>query len=347
LNSSTLFIFWEIVEQILVGSESAVIETVAQVTSGSVFAADLGGTNLRAAIVEECGKLSFRVKHPTPHNTKNPEEILQALVKAARECEGSVLQAGGSIRAASVVVPGTIDIGGQAVVQAPNLPSLDGFGLTSALSEQLGWPVLIENDANAAAVGEMWLGAARGAKSVICVTLGTGVGGGIILDGKLWRGVDGSAGEVGHTTVDPFGGVRCKCGNIGCLEQFASATGIVRMAREEMPDHPDSILKADQLSAERIYEAGIQGDKLALKVLERMGMYLGTGLANLVNLLNPEMIVIGGGVANGWELFEKSMRAEVERRAFPVPAGRVKIVPARCGDDAGLLGATHLVLCGR
>ncbi len=335
-------------EQTVIGSEHAAIQSVAQAASGSVFAADLGGTNLRAAIVHETGKLTFRVKHPTPH-TDNPEEILKAIVAAARECEASVVRAGGIIRAASVLVPGTVDIFGQTIIQAPNLPSLDGFHLTAELNKQLGWTVLIENDANAAAVGEMWLGAARGAKSIICVTLGTGVGGGIILDGKLWRGVDGSAGEIGHTTVDPFGGVRCKCGNIGCLEQFASATGIVRMAREELANHPDSILTADQLSAERIYEAGMRGDKLALKVLEKMGMYLGTGLANLVNLLNPEIIVIGGGVANGWQLFEKSMRAEVERRAFPVPAGRVKIVPAKCGDDAGLLGAAHLVLteCGR
>jgi glucokinase len=337
------------VEQTVIGSEHAALEQVAQAASGVVFAADLGGTNLRAAVVDECGKLTFRVKHATPHNSDNPEEILQAIVATARECEASVLRAGATIRAASVLVPGTVDIFGQTIIQAPNLPSLDGFHLTAALNKQLGWPVLIENDANAAAVGEMWLGAARGAKSIICVTLGTGVGGGIILDGKLWRGVDGSAGEIGHTTVDPFGGVRCKCGNIGCLEQFASATGIVRMAREELSNHPESTLTADQLTAERIYDAGIRGDKLALKVLERMGMYLGTGLANLVNLLNPEMIVIGGGVSNGWQLFEKSMRAEVERRAFPVPAGRLKIAPAKCGDDAGLLGAAHLVLteCGR
>lgn len=334
-------------EQTLIESESAVIETVA--TSGAVFAADLGGTNLRAAIVEECGKLDFRVKHPTPHNATNPNEILQALVAAARECEVSVKQAGGTIRAASVVVPGTVDIHGQTIIQAPNLPSLDGFRLTQHLNDELGWPVLVENDANAAAVGEMWLGAARGYKSIICVTLGTGVGGGIILDGKLWRGVDGSAGEIGHTTVDPFGGVRCKCGNIGCLEQFASATAIVRMTREELPNHPESMLKPECVTAEKVYEAGLQGDPLAIKVLERMGTYLGIGLANLVNLLNPEMIVIGGGVANGWQMFEKSMRGEVERRAFPVPAGRLKIVTAKCGDDAGLLGAAHLVLgeCGR
>jgi glucokinase len=313
-------------------------------SSAVIFAADLGGTNLRSATVSENGQITHRVKNPTPHSTRHADEIVSALVAAARECEKSVLSEGGSIRAASVVVPGTVDIVGETVVQAPNVSCLDGYRLADALRAELGWPVLLENDANAAAVGEMWLGAGRGCRTIICVTLGTGVGGGIILDGKLWRGVDGSAGEIGHTTVDPFSGLRCKCGNTGCLEVFASATAIVRMARERLPKHPRSILSEDQLTAQRIYDAGKSGDELALGVLKTMGMYLGIGLANIVNLLNPDVIVIGGGVANGWQLFEKSMHEEVKQRAFPLPVSRLRIVPAKCGDDAGLLGAAHLAL---
>jgi glucokinase len=312
--------------------------------SGFVFAADLGGTNLRAATVSENGNIGRRVKHSTPHSSERADGIVSAIVAAARECEASIKKEGGAIRAASVVVPGTVDVSGETVVQAPNVACLDGFRLADALREQLRWPVLVENDANAAAVGEMWLGAARGCRSIICVTLGTGVGGGIILDGKLWRGVDGSAGEIGHITVDPFGGLKCKCGNVGCLEMLASATAIVRMTREALPDYPNSSLVEGQLTAESIYKAGMNGDELALSILKKMGRYLGVGLANLVNLLNPEMIVIGGGVANGWQLFEKYMHDEVLSRAFPVPAGRVRIVPAKCGDDAGLLGAVHLAL---
>ena len=311
-------------------------------TQNLVFAADLGGTNLRAAMVEESGKITARVKQPTPHFATDAGEIVSAIVAAARECEKATKKNGGVIRAASVVVPGTVDITGETIVQAPNVPCLNGFQLAPALTNELGWPVLLENDANAASVGEMWLGAARGFSNIICVTLGTGVGGGIILEGNLWRGIDGSAGEIGHTAVDPFSGLRCKCGNIGCLELFASATGIVRMAREALSNFPKTLLDADHLNAERIYAAGMRGDELALTVLKKMGIYLGVGLANLVNLLNPEIIVIGGGVANGWKLFERYMHEQVTQRAFPLPVRRVKIVPAECGDDAGLLGAAHL-----
>jgi glucokinase len=191
----------------------------------------------------------------------------------------------------------------------------------------------------------MWQGAAVGCKTIICLTLGTGVGGGIILDGKLWRGVDGAAAEIGHMCVDPFGGVACTCGSRGCLEVFASATAIVRMTREASPRYPDSILQGkDDRTAAMIFEAGKQGDELALEIFRRMGVYLGIGLANLINILNPEMIVIGGGVVNGWDLFAKHMHQQIEERAFPLLAARVKIERAKCGDDAGLLGAARLAL---
>jgi glucokinase len=191
----------------------------------------------------------------------------------------------------------------------------------------------------------MWQGAARGFKSIICITLGTGVGGGIILNGELWRGAGGSAGEVGHMAVDPFAGVQCGCGSYGCLEVYASATAIVRMAREERSNFPNSSIRTNEIvTAAQIYEAGMKGDELALDVFRRMGTYLGIGVASLINLLDPEIIVIGGGVASGWRLFEQAMRQQVSERAFPRPAQRVKIVPAQCADDAGLLGAARLAL---
>jgi glucokinase len=211
------------------------------------------------------------------------------------------------------------------------------------LESELDWPVVLENDANAAAIGEMWRGAGQGHRALICVTLGTGVGGGIILDGKLWRGADGSAGEIGHIGVDPFAGVACMCGSRGCLEVYASATAIVRMTREARPRYPNSILhNTEDLTSAKIYQAGREGDELAIEVFRRMGVYLGIGLASLINVLNPEIVVIGGGLSNGWELFEKHMHQQVLERAFPIPARRVKIVRAQCGDDAGLLGAARL-----
>lgn len=304
-----------------------------------IFAADLGGTHLRAAMVDHQGRIQSRFKQNTPQ-VQDVNAIVDAVVAAVHECEKQIGGAG-KISAVSLVVPGTVNVNEGSVVKAPNLPCLDGFRLAAALTEQLDLPAILENDANAAAVGEMWQGAAVGCKTIICLTLGTGVGGGIILDGKLWRGVDGAAAEIGHMCVDPFGGVACTCGSRGCLEVFASATAIVRMTREASPRYPDSILQGrEDRTAEMIFDAGQQGDELALEIFRRMGVYLGIGLANLINILNPEMIVIGGGVVNGWDLFAKHMHQQVEERAFPLL--RVKIARAKCGDDAGLLGAARL-----
>jgi glucokinase len=307
-----------------------------------VFAADLGGTHLRAGVVNRIGRIHHQMKRSTPKAEK-PNEIVRALVASARECESSVSKIDGRIVAVSVAVPGTVDVDNGVVIKAPNVPCLDGFRLAAALESELQWKAKLENDANAAAVGEMWQGAGRGYSSLVCITLGTGVGGGIILNNELWRGADGSAAEVGHMAVDPFDGVPCTCGSRGCLEVYASATAIVRMTREARPRYPKSMLHTtEDLTARIVYEAGVAGDELAVEVFRRMGVYLGIGIASLINLLNPEIIVIGGGVASGWKLFEKHMRQQVTERAFPLPARRVKILPAECGDNAGLLGAAKL-----
>lgn len=312
-----------------------------------VFAADLGGTSLRAALIDKAGKILFRLRRDTPRTAENPTEIVDLLVIAARECEAEALKLGKRVDSGCVVVPGTIDAQNQTVVTAPNIPSLDEFPLKEVLEKKLAWPVYLENDANAAAIGEMWKGAGCGFRTIICITLGTGVGGGIILEGKLWRGVDGSAGEIGHVSVDPLGGISCKCGGQGCLEVYASATGIRRMANDARPRYPHSEVFANEhLEADEIYEAGMRGDELAREVFGLAGTYLGIALANLVNLINPELIVIGGGVASGWKLFEAQMFEQLKARAFSLPASRVKVVPAACGDDAGLLGAAFLAIEG-
>ncbi|HVS21903.1 MAG TPA: ROK family protein, partial [Pyrinomonadaceae bacterium] len=309
-----------------------------------VCAVDLGGTNLRAANIDRDGRIYVRVRTATPETVK-AEDIVSAIVAAVRECETEGLNRGAQIQAISVVVPGSVHAETRVVVNAPNIPSLPGFRLASALREALDRPVLLENDANAAALGEMWQGAARNCKTIICLTLGTGVGGAIILDGKLWRGVDGTAGEIGHASVDPFGEVKCKCGNVGCLEVYASATAIVRMTRDKIAKHPGSALhsiNADELTSENICGAAIEGDEFAIEVFRSMGVYLGVAMADVVNIFNPEMIVIGGGVSAAWDLFAQHAREEVIKRAFPVPAQRCQIVGAECGDDGGLLGAAWL-----
>jgi glucokinase len=311
-------------------------------SSGSlVFAVDLGGTHLLVAHVDDTGRILTQTKQET-HQGDSAECVVAALVDAARNWE-SHKQA---IAAASIMVPGAVDSDNAVVLQSPNLPSLVNYALKAELEKRLGWPVFLENDANAAAVGEMWVGAARGCRDVVSVTLGTGVGGGVILDGKLWRGSHGSGGEIGHTAVDPFSGLKCKCGNTGCLELFASATAIVRMTRESLSSFPESRLKSEGLTAEKVFEAGRAGDELALAVFKRCGMYLGIGLSNLINLIDPQIIVIAGGVVNGWELFSDEMYRQVEERAFRTISQQVKIARAECGDNAGLLGAARLALTG-
>lgn len=315
-------------------------------TDHLVCAVDLGGTNLRAANIDRHGHIYERVRRATPASSK-AEEIVSAIVTAARQCETAALNRGANIRAVSVVVPGSFQAETGIVVNAPNIPSLPGFRLASALNAALDRPVLLENDANAAALGEMWQGAARDCKTIICLTLGTGVGGAIILDGELWRGVDGTAGEIGHASVEPFGGVKCKCGNTGCLEVYASATAIVRMTRELLARGIHSLLRSiprDELTSEEVYRAALAGDEVAFDVMCQLGIHLGVAMANLVNIFNPEMIVVGGGVAAAWEEFAPHAHAEVMKRAFRAPAQRCKIVRAECGDDAGLLGAAWLAI---
>lgn len=306
-----------------------------------VIAVDLGGTHLRAALIDDRGTVDYRLKLKTP-TAGTADAIVSALLTAARECADRC-QTAAEVRAISIAVPGTVNTNTGSVVQMPKFLSLEQFPLAEILSKELGHPAILENDANAAAVGEMWLGAARGRQSFVCLTLGTGVGAGIILEGKLWRGANGSAAEIGHTCVDPFAGDACNCGSRGCLELYASATAIVRMAREARARYPNSALPGNrEFTAEDVYSAGVQGDELAIEVFGRMGDYLGVGLANLMSVLNPEMIVIGGGAADGWDLFAEAMNRRIAERTFPLSAMQIPVVRAECGDDAGLLGAARL-----
>ena len=317
-----------------------------QDTSNSdlVCAVDLGGTNLRAANIDREGHIYDHVRRSTP-NSDTAAKIVGVIVSPVRECKQESVRRCTRMQAVSLVVPGSVQSGTRTIVNAPNIPSLVGYNLGAALCDELNGRVLIENDANAAALGEMWQGAARGCRTIICLTLGTGVGSGIILDGELWRGVDGTAGEVGHASIEPFGGVQCKCGNIGCLEVYASATAIVRMARERLANYPKSSLHsvaAGELTSERVYQEAKQGDELSLTIWRDMGIHLGVAMASVVNIFNPEIIVIGGGVSAAFDLFAPHARAEAMKRAFPVPAQRCRIAKAECGDDAGLLGAAWL-----
>lgn len=307
-----------------------------------VLAADLGGTNLRVSAVTDDGTQLSRLRLPTPKSGRR-DEIVGAILSLARESCGKL---GSDISPIGfgLAVPATISSNDQKIFNSPNLPELDGFDLADELSNELGFPVLLENDANAAAVGENWLGASRGVKGSICVTLGTGVGGGLIINGELLRGIDGTAGEVGHINVEPDGHP-CGCGSHGCLEQYASATAIVRMAKEMLSRFPESLI-ADLkvITPVAVFNAGKANDKLSLEAFRCVGMYLGIALSDLINVLNPEVIVIGGGASAGWDLFIEHVRGQIKMRVFREPGERAKIVRAALGDAAGILGAARLVL---
>lgn len=305
-----------------------------------VLALDLGGTNLRLAAVGSNGEIFRTIKRDTP-KADCAEEILESIIECADECL-DFLKNKFEVQMIAAAVPATVDAARGIILKAPNLQCLDGFNFVEFLSKKMKLPTILENDANAAAIGENWLGASKNSENSICVTLGTGVGGGIIIDGKVLRGACGTAGEIGHICVEPDG-ASCGCGSNGCVEQYASASAVIRLASELGEKFPDSsLLKKSHLSARKIYEAGKFGDELALEIFRRQGFYLGIALASLINVLNPDVIVIGGGAAAGWDLFVSFLQSEINKRAYSEPARHAKIVRAECGDSAGILGVARL-----
>lgn len=304
------------------------------------LAADLGGTNLRMAVVDASGQVIFRNRRGTPA-TGSQADIIAAIHSAIFECKQG-LAGDYEFAAFGAAVPAIVNSRDGVIHRSPNLPELNDLAFVRRFTDELGIPVVLENDANSAAVGEGWKGASRGVRNSIHVTLGTGVGGGIIIDGTLVRGVDGTAGEIGHIAVEPEG-ILCGCGSRGCVEQYSSATAIVRIAKELMAEYPETSLRSNlELTPLDVYMAGIEGDKLSLEVFRLVGTYLGIALGGLVNVLNPEVIVFGGGASAGWNLFIEHLSGEIRRRAFPHPAERVRLVRSELGDDAGILGAAFL-----
>lgn len=300
----------------------------------NVLAFDVGGTNVRAALVSRRGEVLERAEGETA--TSSPDDFVTSLYEA-----GSIFLKSG-VSAAGVAVPAVIEFERRIVSRSPNVSALDGCALGELIENRFQIPVVLDNDATAAMIGEHSAGAARGSENAVCITLGTGVGGGLVINGSVYRGVDGTAGEIGHINVEPDGHP-CGCGSRGCLEQYASATAIVRIAREKLSGSAGSGLSgSDDITAKSVFDAAMKGDRIALDVFSVVGYYLGIAVADLVNVLNPETIVIAGGASNAWELFQPAMRDELKKRAFQQPAERVKIVRGKLGDNAGLVGAASL-----
>jgi len=292
----------------------------------SVLAVDLGGTNVRMAAVDPSGVVQHLVRRSTPAGVTG-EQLAELLAEMAAECSAAI---SGGFSAISIGVPANVTSSG-VVHRLPNIPGLEGADLGSLVSKRLGIPVVLENDATAAAIGERWLGASKGIDNSILITLGTGVGGGIIVNGEPLRGPDGGAGKLGHVCVEPDGH-SCGCGSHGCIEQYASATAMVRMANEA---------GLQVANSRELYEKWRAGDERAKQVFDSVGYHLGITLAGLVNTFNPDIIIMGGGAAAAWDAFIKPLTAELMARAFKEPAERAKVVRTMLGDDAGILGAAR------
>ncbi len=311
-----------------------------------VIGIDVGGTNLRGALVGPDGKIINRMKIASDAD-QGIEAVIDNLVRLIKSIGG-----GEDVSAVGFGIPGIIDFKAGIITQAPNICNVNNYPIRENLRTRLGdaIPVIIENDANCAALGEWWMGAGKDVGSLVIITLGTGVGGGIVLDGKLWRGADGFGGEVGHMTIYPDG-AKCNCGNYGCLEVYSSATGIRRMVKEILSDSNSKTALRELVNdedpgrmPEAVMKAALDGDRAALGIWEQFGTALGIGMASLVNILNVEMIVIGGGVSQAWEMFIGKALAELKRRALRAPAERVKVMKSVLGDDEGIIGASYLAL---
>jgi glucokinase len=309
---------------------------------------DLGGTNVRIGIVTPTGRVLKKEEYaldPSQGGLKIVEELVSNLKNLLQKRIGKNNQ----LLGIGIGIAGAIDMKRGRMMHSPNIPDLNGFGIREFIRKRISSPIAIENDANAFALGEGWVGAAKGSNYYCGITLGTGVGGGIVINGEILHGSRGMASEVGHMVIDPEGPL-CGCGGKGCLEVYASATGIRRMALEAIEKGEGGEIlkraggKVEEVTSEKVFEAAQSGDKAAQKIFNEMGRFLGLGLVNLIHLFNPEKIVIGGRVSRAWDSFIKATMEVVMERAMEGSREKVKIVQAKCGDNAGILGAAYISL---
>jgi glucokinase len=313
---------------------------------------DLGGTNLRVAAVSNNGEM-LESLDTLSEVGQGRERVVARLVDSVRFLSGKY-SSHHKFKGLGIGLPGIIDIETGTLHSAANLPGWNGYPARADLEKKLGTTVFLENDANCAALGEKWLGAGQGADDLCMITLGTGVGGGFVVNGKPWHGVMGMAGELGHMTVISEG-IACGCGNHGCLEQYASATAIHRMATAaategRSPCLAETLITDPTLSARSVHACAQLGDRAAVEIFHVAGAALGIALANLINAFNLPMYIIGGGVAKAWDQFSPAMFHELHERSIVFRAGEgeklshrsTEVKPALLQDNAGLLGAARL-----
>lgn len=306
---------------------------------------DLGGTNIVAGVVDE--EYNIIAKASTKTNCPRPEkEIADDMAKMALQAVKNANLDISDIEWIGIGTPGIANSTTGIIERANNL-GFENTPMVKYISESIDKPVFIENDANAAAYGEYVAGAAKGAKNAVCITLGTGVGGGIIVDGKIYAGSNFAGAEIGHTVIE-VDGAQCSCGRKGCFEAYSSATGLIRMSKEAMAQFPDSIMNkiADEkgkVTARTSFDAMRAGDKPAKDVVDKYIKYLAAGITNTINIFQPDVLCIGGGVCNEGDPLLLPVKALVEQEDFASnSAKRTEIVIAKLGNDAGIIGAAFL-----
>ncbi len=312
-----------------------------------ILGVDLGGTNIVVGAMPSDGAAMFAVHHEPTHSEEGADAVVARIVRMVEHTIAETCRETGITRkdfiGIGIGAPGPLDRATGVVLITPNLGWTD-FPLRDRISDAIGVPAALDNDANCATLGEWWIGAARGAQHAIGITIGTGIGGGLILNGALFHGASGIAGELGHTSIDA-NGRRCKCGNYGCLEAYASGPAIAVRAREALDGNEESLLRTmvdgnlERITAQTVYEAAEQGDVVARDVVRDTAHFLGTGIANLLNIFNPEVVVIAGGVTQAGDALFEPLRAEVRRRAFKPAVSVCRIVPGTLPGTAGVAGA--------
>lgn len=298
---------------------------------------DVGGTFLKGARIDGAGQVAARFREPVAKGS--PEELLRQIEAAYRS-----LDRDGRALAVGIGLPGIVERGASRVRVSPAVPVLNGLPVGQEIARRTGRPALVENDANAAALAEGWIGAAQGVANVLLVTLGTGIGAGLVLDGRVWSGRSGYAGEIGHIQVDE-GGRACPCGSRGCLETVAGATGWTRRAEELLATRPSS-LQNKELDQKAIVEAAQGGDAVALEVVNGAARALGLGIAAVLDLLNLDRVVVAGGVAAAGPFLLDRIVSETRERTYPQVFADCSFRVAELGGDAGVVGAARVAMLG-
>lgn len=298
---------------------------------------DVGGSFLKGAVVDPSGKVVERLHEPIAKGSL--QELLGQLERAATSLGGQ-----GRARAVGLGIPGIVEQEEARVRHAPNVPVLNGFALAEEMKNRTTLPAFLENDANAAALAEAWRGAGRGSQDQLYITLGTGIGAGVILGGRIWSGKSGYAGEVGHIQVQPDG-APCGCGSRGCVETIAGIGGWVRRAEEALHSR-DSVLRGQRLDPEAIVNAAKSGDAVSLEIVEGAAVALGVGIGAALNLLNLDRVVVGGGVSAAGDFLLERITAAVRERTFPQVFADTSFRLAELGGDAGVVGAARVAMVG-